>query len=106
MLTQKPETPRIAPRHKRRRRLIYLLLAVIAVLFLPSICFRLVNGPAYRQKSNETVVREPGARFLGPPQPVAPEARRDLEFAWLSESAYQRIPSSRDGSSNSCQDPE
>jgi hypothetical protein len=70
--------------------LIYLLLGIIAVLFLPSICFRLVNGPAYKQGANEVVIREPGARFLGPPQPVAPEARRDLEFAWSSGVTQKR----------------
>jgi hypothetical protein len=87
----------------RKNRLIHLVLALVTVLFLPSIYFRLVNGRAYKQKSDKVVVREPGERFLGAPHPVAPEARKDLEFAWLSESAYQRIPEKEDGHT-SCQD--
>src|SRR5438045_939286 len=107
MLTdERKQEFRISGRNKRRKRLIYLFLAVIAVLILPSICFRIVNGPAYKQARNEVVVREPGKRFLGPPLPVAQEARKDLEFAWLSESAYQRIPADKGGGSNSCQDPD
>lgn len=45
---------------------------------------------AIHQTSQEVTIREPGSRMLGPPQPVQPEARRDLEFAWLSETAYQK----------------
>ena len=107
MITQeRKELPAITLRHERRRRLIYLLLLVAAVLLLPSICFRLINGPAYKQRSDEVVIREAGARFLGSPQPVAQEARTDLDFAWLSESAYQRIPNSKERDSNSCQNPD
>jgi hypothetical protein len=73
----------VPTRNKRRKRLGYLLVAVVAALFLPSLCFRVVNGPAYKQRRNEVVVREPGERFLGPPRPVGQEARKDLEFAWL-----------------------
>lgn len=36
--------------------------------------------PAFRQKSDEVVIREPGKRILGPPQPIAPEARKDLDL--------------------------
>lgn len=43
---------------------------------------------ALRQTSADVVVRTPGSRFLGPPQPAAPEAKLDLQFAWLSEAAY------------------
>jgi len=43
---------------------------------------------AFRQTSSEVVIREPGDRLLGAPRPAQPEARKHLEFAWLSEAAY------------------
>ena len=85
------------------RLTIYLLFGIVVVLLLP-LYFRLVNGPAYRQKSNQVVVREPGKRLLGPPRPVAEEARKDLEFAWLSQAAYQREPGNKSSPAGNCMD--
>jgi hypothetical protein len=68
-----------------------ILLGSIAVLVLVAY-WRVARRPAFRQKSNEVVIREPGQRTLGPPQPIAPEARKDLDFAWLSQAAYGRTP--------------
>jgi len=51
---------------------------------------RLTGRSAFDQKSTEVYVREPGRRFLEGPRPVAVEARKDWEFAWLSEAAYGR----------------
>ena len=59
------------------------LLAIVATL---------PGCSAFRQTSADVVVRTPGSRFLGPPQPAAPEARFDLQFAWLSEAAYGNTP--------------
>jgi hypothetical protein len=42
------------------------------------------------QKSDQVASREPGERFLGHLRPAAEEARKDHEFAWLSEAAYGR----------------
>ena len=50
----------------------------------------LTGCAAFQQTSKEVTIREPGARTLGQPQPVQPEAMRDLEFAWLSDAAYQK----------------
>jgi hypothetical protein len=47
---------------------------------------------AFRQTASEVTIREPGDRLLGAPQPVRPEARRDIEFAWLAEAAYGKTP--------------
>jgi hypothetical protein len=74
---------------------IYLILAMVAILVIV-LYFRLANSPAFRQKSNEVVTREPGKRFLGPSQPVVPEARKDLEFAWLSHNSIVLIPKPAD----------
>ena len=74
---------------------IYLVLAIISVVVVASY-LRVRSNPAYRQKSNEIVTREPGNRTLGAPQPNAPEARADLDFALLSQAAYQRKPDAKD----------
>jgi hypothetical protein len=47
---------------------------------------------ANRQTSSEVAIREPGHRFLGAPKPAEREAREDLDFARLSESAYSVTP--------------
>lgn len=68
----------------------FLFLVVVASLAL-LIYLRVSRRPAFRQTAKEVVIREPGKRLLGAPQPVAPEARKDLAFARLSQSAYEKI---------------
>ena len=63
------------------------LLLVTSVTYL-----RVRSRPAYNQLPNEIVERPPGARLLGPPQPALPEARKDLDFALLSQAAYDQTP--------------
>ena len=63
------------------------ILLILLVIYL-SVAMR----PASRQKSDQVVIREPGQRTLGAPAPVVSEARKDVEFAWLSEAAYGRAP--------------
>jgi hypothetical protein len=68
---------------------IYLVpVAIIAVLALFSY-LRIRTNPAYHQKPDEVVTREPGNKILGAPQPIAPQAHADLAFALLSQAAYQ-----------------
>lgn len=85
------------------RLAIYVLLPLIVVAAF-STFFYFVNRPAFLQESNQVVIREPGERLLGPPQPAAPEARKDLEFAWLSQAAYQRQPGSKKNQIANCVD--
>ena len=63
------------------------LLLVTSVTYL-----RVRSRPAYNPLPNEIVERPPGARLLGPPQPALPEARKDLDFALLSQAAYDQTP--------------
>src|ERR1700758_2338370 len=63
------------------------LLLIIFVTYL-----RVRSRPAYRQKPDEIVERAPGERLLGPPKPALPEAKKDLDFALLSQAAYDRTP--------------
>jgi hypothetical protein len=82
-----------------------LLLAGIAISIFITY-WRVASRPAFRQQSNEVVIREPGKRSLGRPQPVAPEARTDMEFAWLSQAAYQRVPDGKKSGPAGCPDPD
>jgi hypothetical protein len=49
---------------------------------------------AFRQSPQEVFIREPGHRLLEGPQPVAAEAKKHWQFAWLSVAAYRRAPHS------------
>lgn len=69
--------------------LIYPLLAISTVIVI-STFIRVLSSPAYRQNSDQVVIREPGNRTLGAPKDAAADAREDLEFALLSQAAYQR----------------
>lgn len=40
------------------------------------------------QKSTEVAIRQAGNRCLDPPEPAAPQAIRDVDYAWLAEAAY------------------
>jgi hypothetical protein len=73
---------------------IYLALAIALLVLLSYV--RIRRRPAYQQKPDQVVTREPGQPILGTPQPIAPEARVDLEFALLSLAAYQRKPDARE----------
>lgn len=66
----------------------YSLAAVAAMAAVAYIRVRM--SPAYRQRPDQVVFREPGERRLGVPRDATPEAREDLEFALLSQAAYQR----------------
>jgi hypothetical protein len=47
-----------------------------------------MSRPAFRQRPGFVVIRKPGCRFLGHPQPVQPEASIDLDYALFSLAAY------------------
>lgn len=63
------------------------LLLIILVTYL-----RVRNSPAYNQKPDEIVERAPGARLLSAPEKAFPEAKVDLDFALLSQAAYDKTP--------------
>lgn len=66
-----------------------MLIAVFAIVLVALLI--VMTRPAFRQKPDTVVIREPGHRFLGPPQPAQPEAAIDLDFALLSQAAYGGI---------------
>jgi hypothetical protein len=84
----------------------YVLLTVVGLLLFVPLFLRVVNHKAYYQAKDQVVIREPGRRLLGEPQPVASEARKDIEFAWLSQAAYQRAPDQPLNSASGCSGPD
>lgn len=64
--------------------------------------WRVSTRPAFRQKPSEVVFREPGERTLGLPQPIAAQARIDVDFALLSQAAYQRVPAKKKDDEANC----
>ena len=70
-------------------QLVYWFCAAIIVAL--SFSFFVFNRKAFGQTPDDVVTREPGKRLLGAPKPVATEANKDLEFAWMSQSAYEKI---------------
>jgi hypothetical protein len=95
---QKPESQRV----KRR-------LQIAAVVFVTAgltLFWAVARSPAFKQKTDEVVILEPGKRSLGSPQPVATEARLDQEFAWLSQAAYERVPDGEHNDSIGCPNPD
>jgi len=76
------------------------LVVVVSYALLTWVRVRLSS--AYHQAPDQVVTREPGHRLLGSPQPIANERRKDLEFAWLSEAAYDRAPNSDDAKPGDC----
>lgn len=89
-----------------QKRLVKCALVVVLILLLSPIYLRVVNGPAFKQRPDQVVVRQPGKRFLGQPQPAAEEAKEDLDFALLSQAAYQRKPDAKDEKAECYLDPD
>ncbi|HKT25235.1 MAG TPA: hypothetical protein VJR04_11565 [Terriglobales bacterium] len=67
------------------------ILAVIGVLAFLRVAMR----PAFRQRPDEVVVRGPGQRMFGAPEPLERIGREDLPFALLSQAAYERKPDAK-----------
>jgi hypothetical protein len=63
------------------------LLLIVFVTYL-----RVRSSPAYDQRPDEVVERAPGDRLLGPPRKALPYAIMDLDFALLSQAAYDETP--------------
>jgi hypothetical protein len=81
----------------------YILIPIALILAIP-FCVRIVNGPAFQQKADEVVVREPGKHLFGKPKPVITEAVKDFEFALLSQVVYQHKPDAKQMKADECVD--
>src|SRR5215469_5509867 len=65
---------------------------LLLVLLGLSTYLRVRSSPAYKQLPDQIVERAAGQRLLGAPQPALPEATHDLDFALLSQAAYDQTP--------------
>lgn len=74
------------------KQLVRFLIIVAFIAFAIPVFLLIVNKRALRQGRNEVVIRQPGARFLGAPQDVVFQAKKDVVFAILSQAAYQHRP--------------
>jgi hypothetical protein len=68
----------------------YLAIVSLALILLMFVRVRL--SPAYKQRRDEVVTRNPGQRLLGAPVPAIPFALEDVDFALLSQVAYDSTP--------------
>jgi hypothetical protein len=80
--------------------LLYVIVALL-VVSLPAY-IRIRSSPAYRQKATQVVIRQPGQRLLGPPEPIILTGPEDLPFALLSQAAYQRKPDAKAVNTGMC----
>ena len=60
----------------------------IALAIIALIAVAVTTRPAFKQQSNMVVVRLPGHRWFGDPQPTQACASDDLPYAWLSTAVY------------------
>jgi Lipase (class 3) len=68
----------------------YLALLLLVLIFIGWL--RILLSPAYKQGPDQVVERAPGRRSLGAPEPALPFATEDLDFALLSQAAYDQTP--------------
>jgi len=68
----------------------YLVLGLLLIILIT--CLRVRFSRAYNQTPTQIVERPPGARTLDAPRPALPEALEDLDFALLSQAAYDETP--------------
>ncbi len=78
---------------------ILLVLAMLAFL-------RVAIRPAFRQHPDQVVIRGPGQRMFGPPEPLGRIGREDLPFALLSQAAYERKPDAKQVTAGASLDPD
>lgn len=85
--------------HLARRRLWIALFLIVIAIFLV-----VISRQAFWQEPDTVVIREPGRRFLGPPQPAQFEATNDLDYAMLSQVAYGDIEPDKPAKKEPCID--
>jgi hypothetical protein len=77
--------------------------AVTAALAIALVVLLIVMvSPAFWQKPDKVVIRKPGCRFLGPPQPAQPEAAIDFDYALLSLAAYGDVKKDKPDKEEPC----
>ena len=83
-----------------------LIVGTLLVLLVLIALVRVVTTPAFRQRSDEVVIRRPGQRMFGAPEPLGATGLEDLPFAFLSQAAYQHKPDAKQVNTGDCVDPD
>ncbi|MFL6439910.1 MAG: lipase family protein [Terriglobales bacterium] len=83
-----------------------LILGALLVLLVLMAFVRVVTRPAFRQRSDQVVIRRPGQRMFGAPEPLGTAGLEDLPFAFLSQAAYQHKPDAKQEKAGDCVDPD
>jgi len=83
-----------------------LIVGTILVLLVLMALLRVAVSPAFRQRSDEVVIRRPGQRIFGAPEPLGAAGLEDLPFAFLSQAAYQHKPDAKQEKAGDCVDPD
>src|SRR6185312_17258376 len=85
-----------------------LLLVVITALIVVGVLafLRIAMRPAFRQRPDQVVIRRPGQRMFGAPEPLGKTGAEDFPFALLSQAAYQHKPDAKRGKPGECLDPD
>jgi hypothetical protein len=83
-----------------------LLVGTILVVLVLLAFIRVATRPAFRQRSDQVVIRRPGQRMFGAPEPLCTTGPEDLPFALLSQAAYQRKPDAKQVKAGESLDPD
>ncbi len=85
---------------------LFLFVAMIFVVVALLAFVRVATRPAFRQKPDQVVVRNPGQRTFGAPEALERIGREDLPFALLSQAAYERKPDAKQVKAGASLDPD
>ena len=85
---------------------LFLPLAIFLGVALLVAAIRLVKSPAFPQRPDQVVIRRPGQRMFGPPEPLDEIGAEDLPFALLSQAAYKHKPDAKQVKSGEALDPD
>lgn len=84
-----------------------LLVLVITLAAIAVVAFiRVAMTPAFRQRADQVVIRRPGQRMFGAPEPLGPTGTEDLPFALLSQAAYKHKPDAKQVKTGDAIDPD
>lgn len=85
-----------------------LLLVVITALIVVGVLafLRIAMRPAFRQRPDQVVIRRPGQRMFGAPEPLGATGAEDLPFALLSQAAYKHKPDAKRVKAGASLDPD
>jgi len=84
-----------------------LLLVVGTIVVVGALAIiRVATRSAFRQRPDQVVIRRPGQRMFGAPEPLGTTGIEDLPYALLSQAAYRRKPDAKQVTDGESLDPD